>query len=215
MSEATLVLGIVALGLLVALVYYPFANRAPSTRRSVLKTLPLLLFAAAMYAAQAPPLLTAALFLSALGDLALSRDGRAAFLYGLSAFALAHLTYVVLFLGLSHEPLWASLATAPLAALAMLLLAVSTELWLAPHVGALRWPVRAYVGLITAMGLAALTVGAPLLILGAALFILSDFILALRMFRMTPDTKRAARAGWAVWSFYIAGQFLILAAITF
>ena len=215
MLDATLVPGMVALAVLVALAYFPFANRAPSPLRSLLKTAPLLLFAAAMYAAHAPPLLTAALFLSALGDFALSREGRAAFLYGLSAFALAHLTYVVLFLGLSHDYLWASLATAPLIAIAMLLLAVSTEFWLAPHTGALRWPVRAYVGLITAMGLAALTLGDPLLVTGAALFILSDFILALRMFRMTPDVARAAWAGWGVWTFYIAGQFLIMAAITF
>ncbi len=205
--------GLIALGLLAALAYLALANRAPSPLRSVLKTAPLLLFAAAMYASRAPALLVAALLLSALGDGALSREGRAAFLYGLAAFALAHLVYVLLFLGLGATALWEAFAIAPLAALVMLALAFSTELWLAPHAGGLRWPVRLYVALITAMGWAALSTGNGLLIAGAVLFILSDFILALRMFRLAPASTLALWAGWGVWLSYIAGQLLIVLAL--
>ncbi len=196
--------------LLAALAYLPLANRPPSLPRSALKTAPLLLLAAAARAAEAPAPLTLALLLSALGDLALSREGRAAFLSGLSAFALAHLAYVALFLNMAPAPLLAGIARHPAAALAMLLLAASSEVWLAPHAGPLRWPVRAYVLAITAMGLAALTTGSALPSTGAALFILSDFILALRMFRIRPGTPASARAGRAVWALYIAGQSLIL-----
>ena len=215
MGDAPLAMALVALGLALALAYFPLANRASSPLRSALKTAPLLCFAAAMYFARAPALLPAALFLSALGDFALSRNGRAAFLYGLAAFALAHLVYVLLFLSLSGVQLWEAFALAPLAALAMLALAGTTEVWLAPYAGGLRWPVRLYVALITAMGWAVLTTGDAVLIGGAALFILSDFILALRMFRMRPASTRARRAGWGVWLFYIAGQFLILAGVSF
>lgn len=213
MADGSVVTGLLALGVLMALAYLPWANRVPSPLRSALKTAPLLAFALAMYAARAPALLAGALFLSALGDLALSRSGRAAFLYGLAAFALAHLVYVLLFLALAGTALWEVFAIAPLAALAMLALAGSSELWLAPRAGGLRWPVRLYVALITAMGWAALSTGDGLLIAGAVLFILSDFILALRMFRMAPDGTCARCAGWGVWLSYIAGQFLILAGV--
>ena len=45
---------------------------------------------------------------------------------------------------------------------------------------------------------------------GALLFMASDLILALQMFRMSPDTKRARWAGYALWTLYILGQMTIL-----
>ncbi len=214
MRDATLVLVIVALGVLVALVYFPWVNRSPSPLRSVLKTLPLVLFALAMFGAFSPALLIGALLLSAMGDLALSREGRRAFLAGLSAFALAHVAYVGLFLDQGQPDPLAAVLARPMGALAMLGLAGSTEVWLTPHARDLRWPVRVYVLVITAMGLAALGTGDAVLIAGAGLFILSDFLLALRMFRLAPVDPWTGPSGWGVWLFYIAGQFLIMAAIT-
>ncbi len=216
------------LGLFIAVAYFPMANRAPSWQRSTLKTLPLLCFAGAAFWSGAPVFLVGGLFLSALGDLALSRDGRAAFLYGLSAFALAHLIYVLLFLAQSHSGLGQAFFAAPIAAGLLVLFAFSSEFWLTPHTGGLRWPVRIYVSLITAMGLAALTLPmqiknmsaageqmvlnfpAAAVVLGAGLFIISDLILSLRMFRMSTGHKNARLAGWLVWLFYISGQILIL-----
>ncbi len=130
---------LIALGL--AAVYFPFIGRGVSWPRTLFKTLPVLCLAAGAWWASGPDLLVVALVFSALGDLALSREGRAAFLYGLAAFALAHLVYVLLFAGLSGRGVIDAIAARPLPALAMLALALSTELWLAPHVGALRWPV--------------------------------------------------------------------------
>lgn len=204
-----------ALGLLISPAYLWLTNRPPGHWRSVVKTLPLLLFALAAWRAGAPPFLVLGLFFGALGDLALSRDGRAAFLYGLGAFGLGHLMYVLLFSGLGAGPVWDAFGRAPAAAVALLALALSSELWLAPHTGAMRWPVRGYVALIAAMGLTALALpaGYGAVVLGAGLFILSDVILSLRLFRMAGDDPRAVWAGRVLWVAYIAGQALITAAI--
>jgi len=201
-------------GLAAALGHLVLSSRAESWPRSVIKTVPLALFALAAWVADAPPFLTAALVFSALGDLALSRPGQQAFLYGLASFALAHLVYILLFASLGAGPLGA-FATAPLPAIALLVLALSTELWLAPHADSLRWPVRVYVVLITAMGLAALALpAAPLAAAGALLFLASDLILAIQLFRMARDHALHSAAGWALWTLYIAGQALILIGIT-
>ena len=205
---------LVVAGLAAAAAYLPLAGKPPGVTRSVLKTLPLTAFAMAAFVTGGSPFLVAAFALSALGDLALSRDGRAAFLYGLSAFGLAHLLFVLTFLGVSGLPVWEAFVTAPLLAAALILLALSTEVWLAPHTGALRWPVRAYVVLITAMGLACLTLpdGLAMARLGVLLFIASDLILSVRLFRL-PDTHAAALpASRTLWGLYIAGQALILIA---
>lgn len=198
------------LGLAIALAYLPFTNGATSWRRSIHKTLPLLLFALAGFWTGAPAFLVAGLFLSALGDFGLSRDGDSAFLYGLSAFALAHVLYILHFLALADLPLWEVFSTAPIPAIALVALVVSTELWLAPHTAALRWPVRAYVLVIGLMGLSVALLPFGASTLGAALFILSDLILAIELFRMKEDDPRRRTAGLMIWGFYIAGQALIL-----
>ena len=196
-------------GLVAALAYLPLAGAATSPLRSLLKVLPLGLLALSAWVADGPVFLVAALIFSALGDLALSRDGRSSLLYGLSAFALAHLVYILLFLGQSQAALWDAFALSPLPAILMVALALSTEIWLAPHTGKLRWPVTAYVALIAAMMLAALTLDATLVIIGAVFFVLSDLILALRLFRGVSSRV----ADWLVWVFYIAGQALIVAGL--
>lgn len=198
-------------GLAVALAYLPLTHRAPAWPRSVVKTVPLLLFSLAAFAGGASAWLVAGLFFSALGDFALSRRGEASFLYGLSAFALAHLLYILLFLVLSGAPLWAAFAAQPPLALGLVVFGLSAELWLVPHTGALRWPVRLYVLVITLMGLAALTLPLGLAALGATLFIASDTMLAVQLFRLGEGHARARLLGWGVWVFYVAGQALILA----
>ncbi len=201
----------VAVAGLAALIYLPLAHRAPALGRSVVKTLPLLMLAGLAWVLGLPGVLLAGLILSALGDLALSRDGEPAFLAGLGAFALAHVFYVICFLQVAQSgvPLWAIAV-----GVGLLALFLSTEWWLAPHTGPLRAPVRAYVVIIAAMGYSALMLPAELRLatLGAGLFILSDLILAIQLFRLTPGTARSIRAGWAVWVFYIAAQAAIVAA---
>ncbi len=136
-------------GLAVAVAYFPLTRRPQSWPRSIVKTVPLVLFAVAAALTGAPWLLVAGLALSALGDFALF--------------------------------------------LVLLANTVATEFWLAPHTGSLRWPVRFYVLVITAMGLSALTLPLGLAPLGAALFIVSDTLLAIDLFRLKPgDPRRTA-----------------------
>ncbi|OIP82628.1 MAG: hypothetical protein AUK37_08800 [Rhodobacterales bacterium CG2_30_65_12] len=197
-------------GLAVALAYLPMTQRAVSWPRTAAKTAPLLAFSLAALIGGGAPWLAAGLFFSAVGDLALSRRAQAAFLYGLSAFALAHLLYIRLFLADSGTPLWGAFAAQPPLALALVVVGLSAELWLVPHVGGLRWPVRLYVLTITLMGLAALTLPLGLITLGAGLFIASDTMLAVQIFRLGEDHPRARPLGRGVWGAYVAGQALIL-----
>lgn len=199
---------IALIGLAVAVAYLPMTNRPNSLLRSVWKTTPVAALALAAWLAGGPALLVAALFLSALGDLALSRDGEAAFLYGLSSFALSHLVYILHILAISALFPWDAFAQIPPAAIILAAVTLSTEIWLIPHTGTMRWPVRAYVLIILTMGLSALTL--PLTfwpaILGAGLFALSDLILSVELFRLGPDHRLTPLASNLVWITYIGAQ---------
>ena len=172
--------------------------------RSAVKTGSMACLAVASVALGAPVWVVAGLALGALGDFCLSRPGQAAFLAGMAAFALGHLAYATYFMGLSGTFGPFSPMVAP-----FIFFAATTEFWLVPHTGALRWPVRAYVVMITLMGVAALLQWDLVLLAGAGLFILSDVLLALVLFVMP-----AARLRWvlavALWAAYWLGQFLIL-----
>jgi uncharacterized membrane protein YhhN len=198
------------LGIAIAVIYLPMTENAPSWTRSAVKTLPLVAFAVAAWMARAPWPLPLGLALSAAGDFALSRRGERAFLAGLSAFALAHVAYVLLFLGLSGQPLLVAFTTKPLLAAFLIAVTASTEVWLTPHVGALKAPLRVYALVITGMGLAALTLPLGKITLGAGYFIASDVLLAFQLFRMGQDNPLVGRTGWLVWALYVAGQALIL-----
>lgn len=187
-----------AVALLAALAYFPLSARGQSALKSTVKTVPLAVFAGVAAMGGGPAVLVAGLALSAFGDLALSRDK--GFLAGLIGFALAHLAYIALF--------WQAGAQLHLGAvLALGALAVSTEFWLAPHAGDMRWPVRVYVVLICAMGVLGLSL--PQVRAGAVMFILSDLILAVQLFRL-PEGALARVAGWALWALYVGGQAMIL-----
>lgn len=199
-------------GLISALGHLVLAPRPVSALRSLVKTLPLALFALSAFAAAAHPFLIMALLLSAAGDLALSRSGRRMFLYGLACFALVHVLYALLFLSFSEQPVWAAFGLATLPAVAMLALAVSTELWLQPHAGSLRWPVRVYIVLIGAMMLSALTLPGEMRLAtwGAAAFVASDAVLAVERFRLAQNSRWRIPAQVALWGLYIGAQALIL-----
>lgn len=201
---------------LVALVYQAWVNRPESPLRSALKTLPVGLFSLAALVSGAPWLLALGLALGAVGDYALSRRGDAMFRLGLGSFALAHLAYAVVFVGVEGRIAFLDFGAARWLGLAgLVIMAQSTLIWLLPHTGALRRPVAAYVAIITAMGLAALHLPAPhaLALVGAGLFVLSDLVLALRLFRMEADSLEARAASHMVWPLYWGGQGLILAGI--
>ncbi|MGB8814940.1 MAG: lysoplasmalogenase [Paracoccaceae bacterium] len=178
---------------------------------SAVKTGSVAALAAAGVMAGVSGLIVAGLILGALGDFALSRPGTSAFLAGMAAFAIGHLAYALAFAGRGVAlwpdpfPLWQTVA--------LIALGASTEGWLAPRTGELRGPVRAYVGVIVVMGVAALLLptapGVELAMVGAGLFILSDLLLALEMFVVTTPRSRRWLA-FALWPAYWGGQMLIL-----
>lgn len=199
----------VAAGATLALFYgvrHCFA--APSAARTTVKTLSVAFLALAAPILDAPFAVTAGLALGAAGDFFLSLRGERAFLAGMAAFAAGHLAYASAFAGAG-----ASLP-GPSVLIPLGVLGLSTEIWLAPHTGRLRWPVRGYVVVILVMAAAAL--GLPragslgLAAAGATLFVLSDFILALDLFRFGPARPSVLRAR-ALWAAYWGGQALILA----
>jgi uncharacterized membrane protein YhhN len=153
------------------------------------------------------------LVLGALGDLFLALGGLRWFMAGVGAFGLGHLAYALGLLVRSAEIGFDGVSLGEGVALVALLgLLASTEWWLAPRTGELRAAVRGYVGLIGAMGTAAILLpdyhGQDLLRLGAVLFILSDLMLALQLFVVKEKTLRT-RLALALWPTYWAGQALI------
>lgn len=193
---------------LTALIYFGWLRRPPGLLRSILKTAPIGALAALAFVAEAPLLLVLALGFSALGDLALSRDGERAFMIGLGAFLLAHIFYVPLILGVGEGLSgwrWAALGGA-------LAYAVIVARWLWPHLGPMRLPVAVYMTAIVAMGAAAITAPAALwpVLFGAALFIASDTVLAAETFVFTEKPRRWTAP--VVWSTYYLGQALIASA---
>ena len=203
--------GGVTFSLATAALFAIFASwRGPSWWKTLLKAMPVgaLVFAAS--ANFANPLVIAALALSLVGDIALSRLGDRAFLVGLIGFAAAHLAYIVHFYDLTN-------GTPPLtAAVILVALALSTEFWLRPHTKDLKWPVRIYVVLITLMGLTAAAMPArELATMGAFLFIFSDLLLAIHLFRLKDGSVLHVPIAILLWVAYALAQVAILIGVGF
>ena len=197
-------------GLALALVSLPLGGR-DRIWPGVLNGMALGLFALASSLGGGPALLTTALLLTAIGVVALSQGRRAATLYGAAALALGHLCYILVFLALSHAPLWDAFATAPLPAAATIALALSTEIWLTPHAGAGTWPLRAAAALVAALLLAALTL--PPVVPGAILLAAAGLVLSLRLTRMPEPAAPTLVIDAGIGILHIAGHALILWAI--
>ena len=204
--------GALVLAVLAAIIYL-YARRLPVTwRRSAAKTIPLAALAWLSFIEGGPWLLTAALALSALGDLALAQEGDDRFfLAGLGAFLAAHIAYVALFATgnagpaiLVAEP-WRLAAALAVCAFGVVML---TRLWPALDT-AMRLPVLAYMLAIVAMGIAAFTTQSLAVMAGAVLFLASDAILATERFLLAPDAAQRTITGPAIWITYIAAQIAI------
>jgi uncharacterized membrane protein YhhN len=118
------------------------------------------------------------LLCAAAGDVLLALPGERTFLAGVGAFAVGHLAYAAaaaLFFGLDDVPSYAWAVLVP---------SLLAYLWLFPHLGQMRLPVAAYVLIISAMVIAALTLyalrfgSARLFLVGALLFYASDLSVA-------------------------------------
>jgi len=197
--------GALALG---ALYGAGFCYREKSVAGLVIKTSSTALLALWACLAGGPLLLVAALALSSLGDLFLAMKGEAWLKPGMAAFFLAHVAYVVLFWGLGAD----DRTLLVLAAQIVLVFGGAVFLrWLAPWLGEMRIPVFAYTAVILMMGAAGLN-RPPVLwpvTLGALMFIASDVILSLQLFKKPADVPAGTVSSLAVWILYFGGQALI------
>jgi uncharacterized membrane protein YhhN len=146
----------------------------------------------------------AALLLGWLGDAALLSRHPRAFLAGLGAFLLSHLCFAAAFLGGAVSG--GAMAVAALGALALGGVVLRR---LGPHVPAgFRWPVRAYVGVILAMCIAAAghasASGRWAVLAGALLFATSDLAVARDRFVQPGFVNKL----WG-WPTYFGAQLLL------
>jgi uncharacterized membrane protein YhhN len=205
-ANATLIFSLVA-----AVIYAFTLDMRPTLARSAAKTLAVAMLAALAFMQGGPLLLVSALALSAVGDAFLSRDGEKAFLGGLASFLAAHILYVPLFLrsggGLDvlGTETWRSAIALAMAAFVVIMLAA---LW--RRVGpALRVPIAVYIAAILAMGISALTLDSPWVIIGAVLFMASDGLLTAEKFLVPAIAPYRAGIRYAVWVLYYAAQLAI------
>ena len=150
-------------------------------------------------------LLASALLFSALGDVFLGLGGEQWFVYGLSSFLIAHLFYITLFV--RQWPRTAA-ASAPRRVVAALLIvyaaAMFAGLW--PSLGEMKLPVAAYMCALTGMSLTAALANFRRwwVVIGAALFMLSDSLIAVGKF-MSP----IAYSDYVIWATYYTAQVFI------
>lgn len=133
------------------------------------------------------------------GDLLLASPGDWGFVAGLGAFLLTHLCYLVLFL----RPL--RTRRIPRLALLLLLWWAALLAVLTPHLGSLLIPVAIY-GLLLGASTAAAFATSRTIVVGAILFLVSDTLLAFKLF--WPDFA-LWQADFLIMLAYIAGQGLI------
>ncbi len=205
-ANATLAFSLVA-----AVIYTLTLDMQPKLARSAAKTLSVAMLAVLAFMQSGPLLLVAALALSAVGDAFLSRDGEKAFLGGLASFLAAHILYVPLFLrsGSGLDVLatetWRGAIALAMAAFTVVMLAA---LWRRVGPG-LRLPIAVYIGAILAMGISALTLDSPWVIIGAVMFMASDGLLAAEKFLVPAIAPYRAGIRYAVWVLYYAAQLAI------
>lgn len=197
------------LSILAAAVYgFALLTKPVSGPRTLIKAGAVACIAAVSFVLGGPWLLTLPLLLSAAGDAFMAGEPKRWLPFGLACFLVAHLLYVALFAHnnlrlseLTEFPRWA-LVLCTLAAAVLILRA----LW--GGLGRMREAVVIYVVVIVMMVAMAFTLPwtRSAAMIGAVLFMISDSILAFRLFRgggpnMTADL--------AVWWFYWAAQALI------
>lgn len=193
-----------------------FLQRPPSLLSAAVKTAFMAALAAAFALADAHPLLLIALMASALGDLALAFDKKALVPFGILSFLIAQLAYCFVFLALwiiapDGSPLWPRYA----AMAAIVVTALGFLIWMAPKLGWFALGVIPYSAAITAMACMAMWLpwaGWPAM-LGAVSFLVSDFVLAVELFRLPPEAPVRRITAPVVWWTYAGAQLLIAAGI--
>ncbi|MCA8901405.1 MAG: lysoplasmalogenase [Hyphomonas sp.] len=174
----------------------------------IVKTGSTALLAVFAYLAGGPWLLVAALALSSLGDAFLALEGENWLKPGMAAFFLAHVAYIALFWNLPQSG--RTLLNMG-AQLGLVFGGVGFIRWLAPWLGAMRYPVFAYAAIILVMGAAALRLQPEhlLVTVGALMFVASDVILSLQLFTRPAGEAPRLVPSILVWGLYFGGQALI------
>jgi len=190
-----------------------FLPRPQSLLRAVVKTGFMAAFAGALVLAEAPQPLILAIALSALGDFFLGFDNKWLLPLGILSFLLAQLLYVLMF-----TAVWffsgdnAPLLPRYIAMAVVIATAIVFLIWMAPKLGWMALGVVPYSIAITGMAVAAMWLpwlGWPAM-LGALLFLTSDFVLAAELFRLPPEAPVRRVTAPVVWWSYAAAQLLIV-----
>lgn len=193
-----------------------FLNRPESLLRAAVKTLFMAALTAAFVAAGAPLPLLVALGAAALGDFFLAFDKKWILPFGILAFLIAQLAYLLIFFALwffsgDNSPLWPRYIAMGL----VIATAVGFLIWMAPKLGWMALGVVPYSIAITAMASQAMWLpwpGWPAM-LGVVSFLVSDFVLAAELFRLPPDAPARRITTPVVWWTYAAAQLLIVTGI--
>lgn len=155
--------------------------------------------------------LTLALVLSAGGDFALALSPPA-MEAGIGFFGAAHLVYLVIFASFILKGGWRK--DGLILAVALLAFGAAMFVWLRPGMGELMVPASAYLAIILAMVIAAGLVRGPrIIIAGALLFLISDSLIAARLFREVLVFDGLDWGGVAVWITYFAAQLCLAVGI--
>ena len=206
-----------ALGLAAAVAYgVYFLRRPPTWLRAGVKTLAIGAPAAGFIIAGAPFPLVLALVASALGDFFLALDKKWVLPLGILSFLIAQLVYFVIltaiwFFSGDNSPLWPRY----LAMGALIATTIAFLIWMAPRLGWMAFGVVPYSIAITGMAAMAMWLpwdGWPAMV-GAVLFVVSDFVLATELFRLPQDASVRRVTAPVVWWTYVAAQALIVAGI--
>ncbi len=217
MEFSTITWALCGFGALAAAAYgLMFLGRPPSLLSAAVKTAFMAAFAAAFALAGAEPLLLIALAAAAAGDWFLAFDKKQLVPLGILSFLIAQLAYLFVFLALAMLALDAAPLWPRYAALALICATTLGFLvWMAPKLGWMALGVVPYSIAITAMACMAFWLpwaGWPAM-LGAVSFLVSDFVLAVELFRLPADAPVRRITAPVVWWSYAAAQMLIVAGV--
>lgn len=149
-------------------------------------------------------LLSIALITSGTGDVFLALTINNAFIFGLGAFLISHIFYIVTFV--KQKPIEPLSRWQKYASILVVLYALIMAAYILPHTENMLIPVTIYLLAITCMGIAALLSGSGLSVsIGALSFILSDSVLATSLFR-----EPIVLSNYIVMiSYYLAQYFIV------
>lgn len=185
-----------------------FCYRPPSLIKTVVKVAATGLLTLWVYRLGGPFLLVTALAFGTIGDGFMSGDPRKWLLAGLLAFFAGHVAYLALFMTTPHTPMT---GTTLFIACAVFVFSAGFVAYLWKFLGEMRWPVVAYTAVIALMGATAarLDMGTQYVVIGAAMFIASDVLVALETFTIDHESRIRRVTSPVLWALYYGGQALI------